>query len=179
MIFELDQPQVLEFKHDVLAQHGATPSAERREIAVDLRDDWPQGLRDNGFDSSEPSAWIAEGLLIYLPATAQAQLFTGVDALAVSGSHIAVEDTVPLDAEVYAARRQESHYETADGSNFFNLVYNERHAAADQWLTERGWVAVATELNSYLGSLGRPVPADDSDEGIMSSKISLVSAIKR
>jgi methyltransferase (TIGR00027 family) len=74
----------------VLAEQGATPTAERREIAVDLREDWPQALRDSGFDASKPSAWIAEDLLIYLPAAAQQQLFTGIDALASSGSHVAV-----------------------------------------------------------------------------------------
>lgn len=44
VVFELDQPQVLEFKRDVLARSGDTPTAERREIAVDLRDDWPYAL---------------------------------------------------------------------------------------------------------------------------------------
>ena len=69
VVFELDQPQVLEFKRAALA--GVRPTAERREIAVDLRDDWPRALLEHGFDPSSPSAWIAEGLLIYLPATAQ------------------------------------------------------------------------------------------------------------
>lgn len=36
-VFELDQPQVLDFKREVLGQHGVQPRAERREIAVDLR----------------------------------------------------------------------------------------------------------------------------------------------
>ena len=71
VVFELDQPQVLEFKHEVLAGSGDAPTAERREIAVDLRDDWPQALRRSGFDPSRPSAWIVEGLLVYLPAAAQ------------------------------------------------------------------------------------------------------------
>ena len=92
VVFELDQPQVLEFKHEVLAARGDAPTAERREIAVDLRDDWPQALRDSGFDPSKPSAWLAEGLLVYLPATAQHQLFAGIDSLAAPGSHVAVED---------------------------------------------------------------------------------------
>lgn len=178
VVFELDQPQVLDFKREVLARHGATPSAERREIAVDLRENWPQALRDNGFDPSKPSAWIAEGLLIYLPATAQAQLFSGIDGLAASGSHVAVEDTLPLDAEAYAAKREESLYETADGNNFFTLTYNEQHAPADQWFADRGWQAAATPLNGYMSSVGRSVPEAGSDAGVMSGKISLVSAIK-
>ena len=84
-IFELDRPQVLDFKREVLTEQGATPNAERREVAIDLREDWPQALRDSGFDASKPSAWIAEGLLIYLPAAAREQLFTGIDALASFG----------------------------------------------------------------------------------------------
>ena len=107
VVFELDQPQVLEFKREVLDSYGAAPTAERREIAVDLRNDWPQALRDNGFNPAKPSAWIAEGLLIYLTATAQQQLFTGIDALAAPGSHAAVEDAVPLDSVAFEAKREE------------------------------------------------------------------------
>lgn len=76
VVYELDQPRVLEFKRHALDGH--TPRAERREVPVDLRNDWPRALRDNGFDPNEPSAWIAEGLLIYLPASAQRELFTGL-----------------------------------------------------------------------------------------------------
>src|ERR1700739_3435635 len=54
-IFELDRPQVLDFKREVLTENGAQPRAGRREIAVDLREDWPQALRDSGFDAAEPS----------------------------------------------------------------------------------------------------------------------------
>ena len=102
-IFELDRPQVLDFKREVLAEQGAKPNAERREVAIDLREDWPQALRDSGFDGAKPSAWIAEGLLIYLPADAEQQLFTGIDALAASASHVAVEDGAPMSRDEYQA----------------------------------------------------------------------------
>jgi methyltransferase (TIGR00027 family) len=177
VVYELDQPRVLEFKRAVLAAHGDTPTAERREVAVDLRNDWPQALRDNGFDPSKPSAFIAEGLLIYLPATAQHQLFAGIDSLAAPGSQLAVEEAVPLDAEVFEAKREE---ERAAGSEdtFFTLVYNEQHAPAHEWFGRRGWWAVATPLPYQLRSVGRPVPAPDSESGMMTGNISLVSAIK-
>ncbi|ORV19579.1 class I SAM-dependent methyltransferase [Mycobacterium celatum] len=179
-IFELDQPQVLEFKREVLAEHGAEPKVERREVAIDLREDWPQALRDSGFDPSKPSAWIAEGLLIYLPATAQQQLFTGIDALAASGSHIAVEDGAPLPADQFAAAVEEERKATAAGDQrvFFQLVYNERFAPADQWLGERGWTAVATPLADYLREVGRPVPGPDTEAGPMIARNTLVSAVK-
>jgi methyltransferase (TIGR00027 family) len=176
VVFELDQPQVLEFKRQVLAHH--TPAAERREIAVDLRHDWPQALRDNGFDPSKPSAWIAEGLLIYLPATAQHQLFGGIDTLAAPGSHAAVEDSVPMPQDAFEAKREEERAAGEEGT-FFTLVYNEQHEPAAHWFGNRGWRADATELADYLRWAGRPVPAPDSDAGAMTSTISLLSAIKR
>jgi methyltransferase (TIGR00027 family) len=177
VVFELDQPLVLEFKREVLAARGESPTAERREVAVDLRNDWPQALRDSGFDPSKPSAWIAEGLLIYLPALAQHQLFAGIDSLAAPGSHVAVEEAVPLDAHAFEAKREE---ERAAGSEdtFFTLVYNEQHAPAAEWFGGRGWRGSATSLPEYLRSKGRPVPAPDSEAGSMTGNISLVSAIK-
>jgi methyltransferase (TIGR00027 family) len=176
VVFELDQPQVLDFKREVLAHH--TPTAQRREIAVDLRDDWPQALRDTGFDPAKPSAWIAEGLLIYLPATAQHQLFTGIDTLAAAGSHVAIEEGEPMPDEAFQAAREE---ERAAGQEdtFFTLVYNEQHEPAAKWFGSRGWRAHATTLPEYLRSVGRPVPAPDSEAGAMTSSISLVSATKR
>jgi methyltransferase (TIGR00027 family) len=178
VVFELDQPQVLDFKREVLDRHGAVPTAERREIAVDLRNDWPQALRDNGFNAARPSAWIAEGLLIYLPATAQHQLFTGIDTLAAAGSHVAIEEGEPMPQEAFEAKRDEERAAGSEGT-FFTLVYNEQHAPAAQWFGNRGWRAEATPLPDYLRSAGRPVPAPDTDAGSMTSTISLVSATKR
>ncbi len=177
VIFELDQPRVLEFKREALAARGDAPTAERREVAVDLRNDWPQALRNSGFDPSKPSAWIAEGLLIYLPAAAQRQLFAGIESLAAPGSHLALEESVPLDTNAFEAKREE---ELAGGNDrtFFTLVYNEQHAPAREWFGNRGWWAVATPLPYQLRSLGRPVPEPDSEAGLMTGNISLVSAIK-
>jgi len=180
-IFELDRPQVLDFKREVLAEQGATPRAERREIAIDLREDWPQALRDSGFDASQPSAWIAEGLLIYLPAAAQQQLFTGIDQMASSGSHVAVEDAAPMPAEAFTAAVEVERAGRAEGDDrlFFQLVYNERHAPAEVWLQDHGWNAVATPLADYLSEVGRPVPAPDTEAGPMIARNTLVSAVKK
>ena len=179
-IFELDQPQVLDFKREVLAEQGATPNAERREIAIDLREDWPQALRDSGFDPAQPSAWIAEGLLIYLPAAAQEQLFAGIDALASPGSHVAVEDGAPMPAEAFDAAVEAERAAQAEGDErlFFQLVYNERHAPAEQWFGEHGWDSVATPLADYLLEVGRPVPGPDTEAGPMISRNTLVRAVR-
>jgi methyltransferase (TIGR00027 family) len=179
-IFELDRPQVLDFKREVLSAHGDQPRAERREIAVDLRDDWPQALRDNGFDPARPSAWIAEGLLIYLPAAAQEQLFTGIDSLAGPGSHVAVEDGAPLQPDEFETAVEEERAAAAEGGKrvFFQLVYNERHAPATEWFGQHGWTAVGTPLADYLREVGRPVPRPETDAGPMIARNTLVSAVK-
>src|SRR5262245_57283404 len=65
-VYEIDQPQVIEFKSRTLAELGAKPTAYRRAVAIDLREDWPSALRAAGFDPNQPTACSAEGLLGYL-----------------------------------------------------------------------------------------------------------------
>ena len=91
VIFEIDQPSVIEFKTRVLADAGAAPSADRRTVGIDLREDWPSALRNAGFDPCAPTAWIAEGLLIYLPPEAQDRLLDNITALSAPGSALATE----------------------------------------------------------------------------------------
>ncbi len=177
VVFELDQPRVLEFKREVLRSSGEAPTAERREIAVDLRDDWPAALRQSGFDPSKPSAWVVEGLLVYLPAAAQAELFAGIDDLAATGSRVAVDDGKPFSDELYQAAREQERAEGNEGQ-FFSLIYNERHAPAVDWFTDHGWQGTEITLPDYLRQVARPVPDPDSEAGPMFASISLVSAIK-
>ncbi|MFR9727628.1 SAM-dependent methyltransferase [Saccharopolyspora sp. MS10] len=90
-VFEIDQPKVLEFKDTALGELGATPAADRTAVPVDLRDDWAGALREAGFDPARPTAWLAEGLLPYLPAEAEAQLLATVHRLSAPGSRLSVE----------------------------------------------------------------------------------------
>ncbi len=81
VVYEIDQPKVIEFKNATMASIGATPTAERRAVGIDLREDWPAALRRNGFDDTQPTAWSAEGLLVYLPPEAQDRLFDDIATL--------------------------------------------------------------------------------------------------
>lgn len=177
VVYELDQPEVLEFKQAVLSQRGDAPTAERREIAVDLRGDWPAALRQSGFDPSRPSAWLVEGLLVYLPASAQGDLFEGIDDLAAPDSRVAVDDGKPFSDALYQAARNEERA-SGDGAQFFSLIYNEQHAPAIDWFTDHGWKGAAVELPEYCRQMARPVPGPDSEAEPMFASISLVSAVK-
>ena len=147
---------MLDFKREVLAEQGAKPNAERREVAIDLREDWPQALRDNGFDATKPSAWIAEGLLVYLPAAAQQQLFSGIDALAAPAA--TSEWKMPPRCRRTRSRppsRMSARLAPREIERlFFQLTYNEQHAPAEQWFGEHGWIAVATPLADYFRDSG-------------------------
>lgn len=178
VVYELDQPRVLEFKREAIEELDEAPTVQRREVAIDLREDWPRALQDSGFDPSRPSAWIAEGLLIYLPATAQEQLFAGIDALAAPGSCVGIEEAEPMPDEAFEAKRAEAVASDEENA-FFTLVYNQQHEPAQRWFGSRGWDAVATPLHRYLVDVGRPVPAPDSEAGLMTGTITLVSATKR
>ncbi len=90
-LFEIDQPQVIEFKAATLAASGAEPTVDLRTVPIDLRHDWPAALQRAGFDPERPTAWIAEGLLAFLPPEAQDRLLDNITALSADGSRLVAE----------------------------------------------------------------------------------------
>jgi methyltransferase (TIGR00027 family) len=178
VVFELDQHKVLEFKRQVLADRGDDPAVDRREVAVDLREDWPKALRDSGFDPAKPSAWLAEGLVMYLPASAQEQLYAGIDSLAAPGSGVGLEEMQPMFADALEAKHAEARAFGDQPGAFFSLIYHELHRDAATWFGEHGWDAQATLVADYFVQLGRPVPEPDTEAGQMLSSDSLVTAKK-
>jgi O-methyltransferase involved in polyketide biosynthesis len=52
VVYEIDQPKVIEFKTATMTDIGATPTAERRTVAIDLRDQWVALV---GVDSTKAS----------------------------------------------------------------------------------------------------------------------------
>ena len=91
VVYEVDQPKVVEFKTTAMSDLGAAPTADRRTVSIDLRDDWPAALRRSGFDVTQPTSWSAEGLLMYLPPEAQDRLFDNITELSAPGSRLATE----------------------------------------------------------------------------------------
>ncbi|MFV0496137.1 SAM-dependent methyltransferase [Mycobacterium sp.] len=144
-VFEVDQPAVIEFKSATLSGLGAQPTADRRTVAVDLRDDWPAALRDAGFDPGRPTAWSAEGLLGYLPAEAQDRLLDQVTALSVPGSRFATEALLDINKlnEQELRDRMQHHNQRwkAHGLDFdmSALVYFDDRTDAGTYLGAHGW----------------------------------------
>jgi methyltransferase (TIGR00027 family) len=164
VVFELDQPQVIEFKTRVMADMGVSPTAERRAIAVDLREDWPMALRENGFDVTQPTAWIAEGLLIYLPPEAQDRLLDNINALSAPGSRFATEFMAAGMTLPDSWRDRFKKYSAQIGSDIDlpALFYDGQRNAAGDYLAELGWrISTLTTRESYAAN-GFEMPDDET-----------------
>jgi methyltransferase (TIGR00027 family) len=91
-VFEVERPEVMEYKEAILAREGAVPRARRVVIAADLREDWRAKLREAGHDATQPTAFLVEGLLVYLPdEAAAATIFSAAASIAPPGSRVALD----------------------------------------------------------------------------------------
>ena len=174
VVYEVDQPQVIEFKSHTLAELGAAPTADRRVVAVDLRDDWPTALRTAGFDPARPTAWSAEGLLGYLPPEAQDRLLDTITELSAPGSRFATESAPnpePGDEEKLRERMQsisERWHAHGFDLDMAGLVYfGERNEAAP-YLTDHGWALNGNSIRDLFADNGLPpIEGDDMRMGDM------------
>lgn len=169
VVYEIDQPKVLSYKAATLTAHGVTPSAERRTVPIDLRQDWPAALRAAGFDPAVPTAWLAEGLLMYLPADAQDRLFERITELSAPGSRLAAE-TAPSQADERREEMWERFRKVAGELGLQQTVavqdliyHDENRAAVRDWLDDHGWRAAAQGSKDEMLRLHRWVtlPIDD------------------
>jgi methyltransferase (TIGR00027 family) len=173
-VFEIDQPKVLEYKSATLDAHGAVPKSRRVAVPVDLRDDWPAALIDAGFDPAQPTAWLAEGLLPYLPGAAQDRLFAVVTELSEAGSQIAVEAFNLQPSQFTVEKRSERRERSAHLRDRLGLdvdvdvlMYtDDERADPAEWLSEHGWRVDAVPSAVEMARLGRPAGDELAGEGI-------------
>jgi methyltransferase (TIGR00027 family) len=173
-VYEIDQPAVIEFKTSTLEGLGAQPTADLRTVALDLREDWPTALKAAGFDTSKPSAWIAEGLYGYLPPEAQDRLLDAVTALGAPGSRLgseAVPNTADLDPDEARERMREATAKWREHGfdlDFSELGFQGERNDVGDYLAARGWTSVATPMAELLDSHGfAAIPQTDDDRQTM------------
>lgn len=164
-VFEVDQPDVLAFKTDTLAALHAEPATDLRAVPVDLRHDWAAALGHAGFDAGQPTAWVAEGLLAYLPAEAQDRLLDGITALSADGSRLL--------AEVFWHSFQDQRFVQEATRTWYahgldvaldDLCYfGERNDVAT-YLDRRGWSSKRTLLTELLAAHGFSVPLSHDEQ---------------
>jgi len=138
-LFEIDQPPVLRFKDAVLRETGARPRCDHTMVAVDLREGWHPALLDAGHDPAAPTAWLAEGLLHYLPAPAQQQLLVGIHELSATGSRLGLERPVNLAGLAADSRGRLREMSERSGIDLEHLIHTDGRPDPIDWLTEHGW----------------------------------------
>lgn len=165
-MYEIDQPDVIEFKTRTLADLGAEPTAERRTVSIDLRDDWPAALRAAGFDPEAPTAWCAEGLLIYLPPEAQDRLFDDIHELSAPGSTVATEFVPALKDFSPEKAREATETFTRMGVEIDmpSLIYHGERISAADYLDAKGWQMDSAGRATLFTRYGLPVPGRDEDD---------------
>jgi methyltransferase (TIGR00027 family) len=179
IVYEIDQPQVIEFKTATMADIGATPNAERRTVAIDLREDWPAALRRSGFDETQPTAWSAEGLLVYLPPEAQDRLFDNITALSSPGSQLATEyhpdggATVAERAKSMGSQWQQHGFDVDLSQLFYS---GERNPVVD-YLSSHGWQVSARTRPEVFADYGRDFP-DAEELAPLSNSLAVIATRK-
>jgi methyltransferase (TIGR00027 family) len=157
-----------------LYEHGAEPTCHRVGVPVDLRQDWPKALQQAGFDASAPSAWSAEGLLMYLPATAQELLFDRIQGLTASGSRVGIEALSSnfADPDAAARRRERSDRVRAliakadpqrEVPRTEELWYFEDREDVGDWWRRHGWEVTVTPSEVLMAGYGRELPQQIED----------------
>ena len=170
-VYEIDQPDVIEFKTRTLAELGAEPTAKRRTVAMDLRYDWPSALIEEGFDPNQPTAWSAEGLLGYLPPAAQDGLLDTITELSAPGSRIALESVPnvnPADHEKAIERMRDASERWRDHGfdlDFAELVYLGDRNEAAAYLGDHGWELTRNSVKELFAANGLP-PMDEKAEEV-------------
>ncbi|MFJ7998778.1 SAM-dependent methyltransferase [Streptomyces sp. NPDC096310] len=161
VVHEIDTAEMLAFKQAVLDGSGAVPVAERRPVAADLRFDWADALIAAGLDPAVPTAWLVEGLLLYLPAAAERNLIATVDRLSAPGSTLAYEIKNLEGADVRAS----PVYTTTKARIDIDLPAlfdpDPRPASAAE-LARRGWTVSVRSPFDFTRLHGRgPLPEPD------------------
>ena len=179
VVFEIDQPKVIEFKSQALADLGASPTADRRTVSVDLRDDWPAALRAAGFDDAAPTAWSAEGLLVYLPPEAQDRLLDNITELSAPGSRLATEYHPDSGAGIADRATKISDQWSGLGLdlNLADLFYAGERTPVVDYLEHHGW-QVSTRTRPEMFALHGRTFTDGASMAPLRNSLS-VTAIRK
>ncbi|ORW93081.1 SAM-dependent methyltransferase [Mycobacterium sp. IEC1808] len=160
-VYEIDQPEVIAFKTAALSEIGAAPTAELRTIGIDLRQDWPAALQEAGFDPAQPTAWLAEGVLIgFLPPEAEVRLLDAITPLSSEGSRFAADygslNDASRESEEQARRTTEGWRRHGLDLDIAALTYPGKHTDVAAHLGADGWATTTFALTDLFAAAGLP-----------------------
>lgn len=153
-LFELDQPELLAQKEQILTSAGAVPTCRYRTIGIDLiKEYWPDVLLRAGFDPRQATVWLIEGFLLYFSEPIIPHLLNIVTALSAPDSYFGLTTI--------------SHAMLTSPTMRFWLKFMEESgipwlSAMDEpetLLGKRGWVTTVVQPGEESANFGRwPYP---------------------
>ncbi len=165
-LFEVDLPAVLDFKADVLSTAGAASTCARTAVAADLAGDWSSALLDAGLDPDVPTAWLAEGLMLYLSSEEAEALLSRIGQLSPAGSRLSFEHGPYADDElldrVVTTRAMRPAVATWKGG---------LRIPPGTWLDARGWASTTDSLAGIGSGLGREAPPHTAVDLVVATRV--------
>ncbi|MEB3293633.1 MAG: SAM-dependent methyltransferase [Synechococcales bacterium] len=140
-VYELDHPEVLAYKADLLKY--TSPSCKHHLIAADLTQPWEEKLLSAGYSPTSPSVWLIEGLLMYLSEAQVHALLASVSNLSTHGSQLGV-DLINVKALAYGPYK-----------GYFQFGAD----IPEKLLSQYGWQAEVTQPGEEGANFGRYVEA--------------------
>ncbi|ABL06415.1 SAM-dependent methyltransferase [Mycobacterium ulcerans] len=181
-VYEIDQPEVIEFKTTTLARLGASPTADHHPVGIDLRDDWPSALRAAGFDAARPTAWLAEGVRIgFLPPEAETRLLDNVIELSAVGSRLAADygtiNGSSAESQQLAQQMTEGWRAHGLDMDIAGLTYPGEHTDVAAYLRSHGWKTATADHGDLVLAAGL-AELTAADRQSPASTIGFVTAVR-
>jgi len=154
-MLDFDRPGMLGFKRQVVRNAGLSATVDLVAVPGDLNDDWPRLLHDVGFAASQPTVWLAEGILPYFDQDGANRLIQSIGGLSAPRSRF-LGDYAVGDHAAFAARGgRDTDSALADILRLFKSG-----PAVDPWtwMSGHGWKVAAVTVAEWAARLGRPVP---------------------
>jgi methyltransferase (TIGR00027 family) len=158
-VYEVDLPDVLAFKDEVLSRTAGTPACHRVAIAADLTSDWAAEVLGAGFDPTLPTAWLVEGLLVYLTHDDAAGLLNTIAELSAPGSRLSCEQG--RSAMQLAAQSAES------GASEATKLWQGGIEDISGWLADHDWSVEQHALADLARDYGRPIADPTTSTGFV------------
>lgn len=156
-VYEIDRPQVLDFKAEVLRGLDAELATHRCAVGIELRQDWPAALRRVGFDAAQPTVWVAEQLLVgYLPPDEQNHVLDAVTASSAPGSRFTADHMPTWNPLQLGAERAfvDGWRQRGLDVDLASLTYPGEYHYVPEYLAANGWETVGRDLTELLGAMG-------------------------
>lgn len=181
-VYEIDQPEVIAFKTATLAEVGAAPTAELRTVGIDLREDWPAALQEAGFDPAQPTAWLAEGVLIgFLPPEAEVRLLDSIIPLSGEGSRLAADygmvAGMSQQSQEHARLMTEGWRRQGLEMDIAALTYPGEHTDVAAHLHANGWETTTFQLTDLFTAAGLP-QLGEAEQQAPAATIHFVRAVR-